>query len=91
MRWRPRSVQPAATHGPAPQETVEAVMYVAALISKLMSLQGETLAGRGVAELQALFHISMVRRILEELNASPEFQRPQKLKDNNSLMADTWD
>ena len=51
---------------------------------------GETPAGRGAAELQALFHTSTVRRILEELNERPKFQMPQRLRERKNFLAEAW-
>ena len=40
--------------------------------------------------MQALFHTSTVRRILEELNEIPKFQMPQKLKERKNFLAEAW-
>ena len=53
-------------------------------------MPGETPAGRGAAELQALFHTSTVRGILDELSKRKEFQMPKSRGDRELLLADEW-
>ena len=53
-------------------------------------MPGETPAGRSKAELQTLFKTSTVRRILDELSKSKEFQMPKSRGDRELLLADEW-
>ena len=49
-----------------------------------------TSAGRGRAELQALFRTSTVRRILDDLSKQKEFQMPKNRTHRDLLLADDW-